>query len=82
MKSGQGIGSKMKVVFDTGDIIDEAVGVVFDKTSFHRATSISVDRSEISFFTAKGGLWNNYAEYLRKYILKSETQQIYINDTK
>lgn len=72
----------MKVIFDTGDIIDEAIGVQFEKSAFHRATSISVDRSEIAFFTAKGGLWNNYAEYLRKYILKSKSQIIAINETK
>ena len=82
MRFGQGTDFKMKVIFDTGDIIDEAVGIVFEKSTFHRATSISVDRSEISFFTAKGGIWNNYANYLRENILKSKAQQIYINDTK
>lgn len=72
----------MKVIFDTGEIIDKAIGMRFEKAVFKRATSISVDRSEIAFFTAKGGLWNNYAEYLRKYILKSMSQKIYIDDTK
>lgn len=82
MRSGQGIEVKMKVLFDNGEIIDEAIGVVFAKKSFHRAVSISVERSEIMFFSAKGGIWNNYAEYLRKYILQDETKIIGINELK
>ncbi len=72
----------MKIIFDTGDIIDEAVGVVFAKKAFHRAVSIGIDRSEIAFFTAKGGIWNNYAEYLRKYILQNKAKIIGINELK
>ena len=69
-------------MFDTGDIIDEAIGVIFAKKSFYRAVSISVDRSEIAFFTAKGGIWNNYAEYLRTFILQDKAKIIGINELK
>ena len=69
-------------MFDNGEIIDEAIGVVFAKKAFHRARTISIDRSEIVFFTAKGGLWNNYAKYLREFILENKAQVIGINEDK
>ncbi len=82
MRSGKDIEAKMKVMFDNGEIIDEAVGVVFAKKAFNRARTISVDRSEIAFFTAKGGIWNNYATYLREYILEDQSKIIGINEGK
>jgi hypothetical protein len=72
----------MKVMFDNGEIIDEAVGVEFAKKAFGRARTISIDRTEIIFFTAKGGLWNNYAKYLRDYILEDQAKIIGINEDK
>lgn len=72
----------MKSVFDNGDVFDDEVGIEFKKSLFHKATAISVDRSEIIFFTAKGGLWNNYVYYLRNYILINDQQLVHIEEDK
>lgn len=73
----------MKIVLDTGMVSPQmSVGDRINPKFKGHVTAASVDRSEIIFFTAKGGVWFEYARYFREFLFKNDTQNIFINEDK
>ncbi len=73
----------MRLVIDNGDISPEInVGNEINPIFRGHTISASVDRSEVIFFMAKGGIWAEYARYIRTLYFKDNKQDIYINEEK
>lgn len=73
----------MRIVLDNGMVSPEInVGDVVNKRFAGHVTAAAVDRSEIIFFMAKGGIWAEYARYFRELMFKNKTQEIFINEDK
>lgn len=73
----------MKIVLDNGMVSPEmSVGDRVNPRFKGHVTAASVDRTEIIFFMAKGGIWAEYARYFREYLFKNDKQEIFINEDK
>ena len=73
----------MRLTLDDGLMSpDFQVGNEVNPKFSKHVVGATVDRSEIVLFTAKGGIWFEYARYFREFLFKSETTSIYINEDK
>lgn len=73
----------MKIILTNGVVFpDGRLGSKIHPRYKGRVKSLSVDRSEIIFFRAKGGVFPEYARYIRELFFQNKTQEIFINEEK
>ena len=71
----------MRIVSDKGAVFPESkVGDRLHPRYKGHIAAASVDRTEIVFFKAKGGVWAEYARYFREFLFKNKSQEIFINE--